>query len=199
MKKTERNKKRRANWGALVKALRRRSIVSRAELVPLVRRHTTVSIAYALERLQRDGVLRKIEEGSRGVYLVAEKKQLSFTKDPIEAIQAICGSGALLAYGSALFLHGLSRYGRLSEYYVIASSRRRPKTFGDFLVKFLRSPLPEDVGIVSQKYGGRSVRLTDLERTLIDCILHPSSFILSPAHAPPCDSATLLSPPPVAP
>lgn len=169
----KRNNKMRADWTALVKALRQRTIVSHAEFVPLVRRYTNVSTAYALRRLQRDGILSKVEEGRRGVYLVSEKDAAAFTKDPIEAIQAVYGPDAPLAYGTALFLHGLSRYGRLSEHYVIGSEKQRAKTFGDSIVRFIKSPLPEEIGLVTQKYGKRSVRLTDLERTLIDCIHRP--------------------------
>lgn len=167
------SKKMRTDWTALVNALRRRTIVSRAEFVPLVRQYTNVSTAYALRRLQRDGILSKIEERQRGVYLVSEKHEAAFTKDPIEAIQAVYGSDAALAYGTALFLHGLSRYGRLSEHYVIGPEKRKPKTFGDSVVKFVKSPLPKNIGLDTRKYGNRSVRLTDLERTLIDCIHRP--------------------------
>jgi predicted transcriptional regulator of viral defense system len=173
MKKPKRNNKGRTDWDALVEELRQRTIISHAELVHFVRQYTRVTPAYALVRLQRDGVLHKIEEGRRGVYLVMEKDADAFAKDPVEAIQVIYGPDAPLVYGTALFLHGLSRYGRLSVYYVIGPAGQRPKTFGDFVVKLLKSPLSDNMGIVTQKYGIRTVCLTNLERTLIDCIHRP--------------------------
>ena len=122
MKNAQQSKTTRSDWDALVKAMRQRTIISHVELVSLVRRYTAVTHAYALQRLKQDKVLSEVGEGRRGVYLVTEKDQAAFAEDPLEAIQTIYGSGAQLAYGTALFLHGLSRYGRLSEYFVITAN-----------------------------------------------------------------------------
>lgn len=173
MKSIKRDKKSRTDWSALVAALRQRTTISRAELLPLVKQHTHVSADYALWQLQRAGVLGKIEKGRRALYFVIQKGSDAFLRDPIDAVQSIHGAETPLAYGTALFLHGLSRYGRLTEHYVIGPAKQRPKELGGLVIKFLKSSLPEEIGVVTQKYGNRLVRVTDLERTLIDCIHRP--------------------------
>jgi predicted transcriptional regulator of viral defense system len=173
MKRKARDSEGRNDWSALVAALRQRATISSSELRQLVRKFTHVSGDYALWRLQREGVLSKIDKRRRALYLVVEKGSEAFIKDPIEAVHAIYGKGTLFGYGTALFMHGLSRYGRLTENYVISPKAQRQKEIGDLVVRFIKSPLPEEIGVITQRYANRLIRLTDLERTLIDCIHRP--------------------------
>jgi predicted transcriptional regulator of viral defense system len=153
----------------MITALRSRRTVSTAELTRLVKEYVAVSLDYALRRLQREKVLRRPEDGSRGMYLVDG----AFLSDPIEAIKTVMGDKTVFGYGTALFLHGLSRYALLSEYYVLATGRRNRRPFGAHLVRFVKAPLEGTVGVVKQKHGLASIQVTDLERTLIDCIHRP--------------------------
>jgi predicted transcriptional regulator of viral defense system len=160
-------------WKALLYVLRKRNTISSAVLAQLVKEHTQVSPDYALRYLQRKGVLQRPENGPRGVYVVAHGKGGAYFTDPISVVQVIYGKNVLFGYGTALFLHGLSRYGRLSEYYVVSSTKRKRLSMGDFAIRFVKTPLPEEIGISTICYEGRSVRVTDLERTVIDCIHRP--------------------------
>ena len=173
MKKRGRNRSRVSDWKSLMAALRRRDTISPADIAQLVRQYTDVSPDYALRRLQREEVLQRLDPQGRGLYVVAGGKAGAFIADPIEAVQAVCGQGTIFGYGSALFLHGLSRYGRLTEYYVVSSTRRNQQPVGEFVVRYVKTPLPEQTGVVTRRQGRLLVRVTDVERTLIDCIHRP--------------------------
>jgi predicted transcriptional regulator of viral defense system len=173
VKRNTKGNKSKTGWNALVKALRQRTTISRAELSKLIQEHSRVSIDYALWRLQQEGVLRRTDQRRRTLYVVMEKGTEVFIRDPIEAVQTVYGTETLFGYGTALFVHGLSRYGRLTEIYVISSKAQRRKEIGGNIVRLIKSPLQEEMGTINQKYGKHSIRITDLERTLIDCIHRP--------------------------
>lgn len=173
MKMRDANRGDAAGWKALVAALRRQDTISSTETTVLVKQHAAVSPDYALRRLQREGVLQRLDPRGRGLYVVVGGKAGAFIADPIEAVQAVCGREVIFGYGTALLLHGLSRYGRLTDYYVVSTARRNQRPVGKFVVRFVRTPLPEDTGVVTRRRGRRPVRMTDIERTLIDCIHRP--------------------------
>ena len=173
MKKRGLNRSRVSDWKSLMAALRRRDTISPAKIAQLVGQYTDVSPDYALRRLRREGVLQRLDPQRRGLYVVAGGKAGAFIADPIEAVQAVCGQETVFGYGSALFLHGLSRYGRLTEYYVVSSTRRNQQPVGEFVVRYVKTPLPEQAGVVTRRQGRLLVRVTDVERTLIDCIHCP--------------------------
>ena len=173
MKKRSRNDLNKTAWKAIVRALQKQDIISSTEVARLAKQSTDVSPDYVLRRLQRKGVLQRLKNGPRGLYVVADGKNDAFITDPIEAVQAVCGEEVVFGYGTALLLHGLSRYGRLTEYYVVSKSKRKQRPMGEFNIRFVKTPLPKETGIVTKRHGRRSVRITDLERTLIDAIHRP--------------------------
>ncbi len=75
----------------MVRALQKRTTISRAEFVRIAHQHTHVSADYAVWRLQREGVLSRIGERRRGLYLVGQNGGGGFAADPIEAVQTIYG------------------------------------------------------------------------------------------------------------
>lgn len=160
-------------WKTLVAELQRRDTISAEGVARLVKQHTRVTTDYALRRLQREGVLLRPAWWRRGLYVAAKGKAGAFIADPIEAVQAVCGQDAVFGYGTALFLHGLSRYGRITEYYVVSATRQNQRSVGRFVIRFIKAPLPDDTGTVTRRHGKVSVHMTDLERTLIDCIHRP--------------------------
>lgn len=162
-----------AAWKPLLDVLQKRNTISSAVLAQLVKEHTPVSPDYALRYLQRKGVLQRPETGPRGVYVVAHGKGGAYMADPIGVVQVLFGENVLFGYGTALFLQGLSRYARLSEYYVVSTAKRKRRSMGDFAIRFVKAPLSEEIGISIIRHGRRTVRITDLERTVIDCIHHP--------------------------
>lgn len=156
-----------------MRVLRKQDIISSTEVARLAKQYIDVSPNYALRRLQRKGVLQRFKNGSRGLYVVADGENGAFITNPIEAVQAVCGEEVVFGYGTALLLYGLSRYGRLTEYYVVSKLKRKQRSMGEFNIRFVKTPLPKESGIVTKHHGRGAVRITDLERTLIDAIHRP--------------------------
>jgi predicted transcriptional regulator of viral defense system len=160
-------------WEAFVTAVRSKRTITTAELIQLAEKHLTVSADYARRRLQHEGVLTRGAEARRGLWLVRAGRKGSGMADSMEAVLSVMGAQTVFAYGTALFLHGLTRYARLSECYVLTTARRNRRRIGAFVVRPVQAPLRESVGLEKRKYGNRSILVTDQERTLIDCIHRP--------------------------
>ncbi len=160
-------------WVRLVAALHRAGTVSTAELSRLVREHTDVSTDYALRRLCRKGVLRRSDPSRRGVWIVAGRKTGRFVPDSVVVAQADNGHGTVFGYGTALYLHGLSRYARLTEFVALSATRRNPRRLSKLVLRFAVAPIPPDEGVTAMARGTVRVIVTDIERTLIDCIHRP--------------------------
>jgi len=173
MKKLSKIDHSKTSWKTLLRILRKQNTISSTEVARLAKQYTDISPDYALRRLQRKGVLQRLKNGPRGLYVVVDGKNDAFITDPIEAIQAICGEEVVFGYGTALLLYGLSRYGRLTEYYVVSKSKLKQRHMGEFNIRFVKTPLPKEIGIVTKPHGRDSVHITDLERTLIDAIHRP--------------------------
>ena len=168
------HKKRDINgWKKLVAELHRRDTISAQEAAKLVKQHSGVTIDYALRRLQSEGVLFRPEKKPRGLYIVSKESTKPFIVDPFEAIYAICGSEVIFSYGTALYLYGLSRYGRLSEYFVISPSRKNKQSVDGIVIRFIQIPFQNKTGLRILRRGRITLRVTDLERTLIDCVHRP--------------------------
>lgn len=165
--------RRKNDWMAVVNAVRSRTSISSVGIARLAKKHTNASPDYALRYLRRKGVLQRSESAPRGVYVVATGKDDAFIADPIGTVQAAYGEDTLFGYGTALFLHGLSRYAHLSEYIVVSSAKRKQRSMGSFVIRFVRTPLTEEMGSATIRHGRIPLRVTDLERTLIDCIHRP--------------------------
>jgi predicted transcriptional regulator of viral defense system len=162
------------NWNDLVKALRRKTTIGRRELANFVKTHVKVDLDYAIWRLQQDGILRRPKGKERGLYIVAESgSSTQHISDPFEAIQDVRGKEIVFCYGTALYMHGLSRYGRLTHYYIITTKKTTEEKLGQITVRFVKTKMGYDQGILKRKLRGYSVCFTDLERTLIECIDRP--------------------------
>jgi predicted transcriptional regulator of viral defense system len=160
-------------WKTLVAELHRRDTISTEEVAQLVKQHSAVTADYALRRLLNEGVLYRPDKRPRGLYIVSKGSTKAFIGDPFEAVHAICGSEAVFSYGTALYLHGLSRYGRLNEYFVASSRRRNKQSVDGIVIRFIQTPFQEEMGSTILRHGRTSLRVTDFERTLIDCVHRP--------------------------
>lgn len=173
MKRQIHNKPNITGWKTLVAELQQRDTISAEKVASLVKQHSGVTMDYALRRLQHEGVLNRPNKRHRGLYIVSKGSAKVFIGDPFEAIHAICGSEVVFSYGTALYLHGLSRYGRLSEYFLASSRRRNKQSVDGIVIHFIQIPFQEKKGLSVLRHGRTTLRVTDLERTLIDCVHRP--------------------------
>jgi len=178
MTKTSRRRKNgasRTHWEALHLELEERSTISRHDLAQLIALHLDVGTDYAISRLCREGRLKRAAISRRGLYIITTDTTASnqVLRNPIDAIQALYGVESVFCYGSALYLHGLSRYGHLSDYYVATREARKPSALGRARVRFVETPIDVSVGTETVTVSDGHVVVTDLERTLIDCIHRP--------------------------
>lgn len=163
------------DWQALLRDIKQRSSISFVELSSLAKEHTPAGADYVIWMLQQKGVLKRVQGRRRGLFVIVDDGSTDdFVKDPIEAIQTLYGLDTLYCYGTALYLHGLSRYGSLSEYFLHSDVPRTQRPVGQVIVRFVKTRLGSSVGVTKRKYGARSLVTTDVERTIIDCIHRPA-------------------------
>lgn len=154
-----------------MKQLRAQKAVSRAQLAELVAEHLGVTTDHALRRLRRKGILKRAE----GVYVVANRRSSgeAFIRNPIMAIRAKYGADVLFCYGTALDIQNLSRYGRLTDHYIAVPRPRNVEPLGQIRVRPVKTALGDTMGVETVDIAGHPVHVTDVERTIIDCIHRP--------------------------
>lgn len=160
-----------SQWEALVKQLHEQKAVSRAQLVELIAEHLGVTTDHALRRLRREGILKRAE----GVYVIANRQSAgeAFIKNPIMAIRVKYGDDVLFCYSTALDIQNLSRYGRLTDHFIAVPCPRNMEPLGQIRVRPVKTPLGNTMGVETVDIAGQPVYVTDMERTIIDCIHRP--------------------------
>ncbi|HED38123.1 MAG TPA: hypothetical protein ENI76_07760 [Ignavibacteria bacterium] len=158
-------------WKRLQQILNSRTSISSHELMQLVKKHLEVKADYAIWLLLREKILTRPAGKKRGLYIISKNSTSQHILDPLEAIQSIYGTKVVFCYGTALYLHGLSRYGRLMHYYLLTEKKSGQKKLGQIKIRFVRSKFENKKGLTYQKKKGKDkILLTDIERTIIDCI-----------------------------
>jgi len=161
-------------WSELRSQLHSRSSISHRELANLIANHITVDTKYAIRRLCREGFLIRASIPARGLYIVrSESTETEFLRNPVEAILTHIDKQIYFCYGTALFLHGISRYGRLTDYFVGTENNQNWRQLGQVRLHFIKTPVNDSIGVTTIPYVNLQIRLTDTERTLIDCIHRP--------------------------
>ncbi len=116
-----------------------------------------------VENLYQKGFLKRIE---RGVYARPQFMD-------IHVLATFISHGGVVAYWSALHLHGLTERFPNKEF-IKTSQRKRPTKILGAPVQFVTvKPNKLREGTIKQGYGDKSYPLTDLEMTLIDCFDQP--------------------------
>lgn len=151
------------------------NVLTRKEINILLPSYSVIVIDQIIMNLQKQGFIAKIYGmKSRGKYIVKpEPDNKSFISNPISGAISIFGKNILFCYNTALELHGLSRYGMSFVIYIHGISPQKSRTLGDVTIKAVRIRVP-DIGKKSLSLSGNMIYLTDLERTIIDCIHRPN-------------------------
>jgi predicted transcriptional regulator of viral defense system len=161
-------------WAALEQDLSQYTILTILDLQALVTKNVGVQTGYAARKLIQAGTLEKISLGQRSLYVVKRSASRRMPpKDPLQLLQIAYGENLYYCYGTALFLHGISRYGRLSVYYLGSNKAQNQKKFGESMVQIVKTPVGKDVGVKTHRLGDQTVFVTDIERTILDCLHRP--------------------------
>ncbi|MBI2937175.1 MAG: hypothetical protein HYY22_03120 [Thaumarchaeota archaeon] len=97
----------------------------------------------------------------------------SYTADPYLIIDSIMsGEQYYVAYGSAAHLHGIATQLPVSAF-IATLKQQRPIHLNGTEIRFITAAKPRFFGIEQQEYFGAPLQISDLERTVIDCIDRP--------------------------
>lgn len=160
--------------------LEKHKILSRREINNLLPMYTIVQVDQIILKLQEQGFLAKLQgDKTRGKYIVISKEDREgkrgsdeFITDPVNAIVSLSGKTVIFCYHTAFEIHGLSRYGMSFVIYIHSRVSQDLSSLSNVQIKSvkLRSP---GTGIMSYNRAGQNIRLTDVERTIIDCVHRP--------------------------
>jgi predicted transcriptional regulator of viral defense system len=124
-----------------------------------------------LASLAKRGMLSRF---GRGKYVTISPDVVygrkGYTIDPIVMLEQLMGDEPYyVAYASALYIHGLSHQIPF-ETTVAVTKQRRPLKVGNSVIKFVCVMTEGMFGYKQQKYLNSYVSVSDLEKTIIDCI-----------------------------
>lgn len=124
-----------------------------------------------LASLTKKGMLSRF---GRGKYVTISPDVVygrkGYTIDPLVMLEQLMGDEPYyVAYTSALYIHGLSLQLPF-ETTVAVTKQRRPVKVGNSVIKFVRVITKAMFGYKQQKYLNSYVSVSDLEKTIIDCI-----------------------------
>jgi len=162
----------------LYEKLPKSEFLTRQEFNEIYKYYSIPDIDQIILKLYRYGFIEKVGgEKSRGKYYVKkDPEDTIFFINPIREIVKLYGNDIIFCYHTALEIHGLSRYGMSNEIYIDKKIPNILEQSNQFTIKTIK--LPEtDTGITKIKYEKTEINVTDLERTIIDCIHKPKYAI----------------------
>jgi predicted transcriptional regulator of viral defense system len=158
----------------LNKRLKNQYTVSREELSDIFFDYSNQELDQIITELQKKGFIKKLfGERTRGKYYVIRNNEDElFITNPIREIVGLFGNDLTFCYHTALQIHGLSRYAMSFEIFI---ETRVPAKLSELSQYKIKSVIHKanDAGKTKQAYGKDIIHVTDLERTLIDCIHKP--------------------------
>jgi len=128
------------------------------EKAKLLSEHKSEDIQNVLSKLTNKHLLFRIE---KGLYCVRN------FRDP-HVIANVLVKNSAIAYWSALNLHRLTEQ-IPNVMYVQSSNRKSDKKVFNVRYKFIQVKLEKVCGITQMGYGNETFRVTDVEKTLLDC------------------------------
>lgn len=118
---------------------------------------------HSLRSLLRNGLILLLEKGKYVRHNFSDEKVIG---------SFIAGQGAI-SYWSALHHHGFTT--QVPNVVFVQSTRRKTdKTILGVSYKFIRLSEVQYTGVVQEGYGNNSYYITDIEKTIIDCLHKPA-------------------------
>lgn len=116
-----------------------------------------------LENLVQKQLLRRLEKG----------KYCRFDFTDTHVLASFVSQGGVLAYWSALHLHGLTERFPNKEFIKTSQRKRATKLFGTPVQFVTVKPYKLQEGNMKQGYGDKAYPMTNVEMTFIDCFDQP--------------------------
>lgn len=116
-----------------------------------------------LENLVQKQLLRRLEKG----------KYCRFDFTDTHVLASFVSQGSVVAYWSALHLHGLTQRFPNKEFIKTSQRKRATKLFGTLVHFVTVKPYKLQEGNMKQGYGDKAYPMTNVEMTFIDCFDQP--------------------------
>ena len=154
--------------------LKKYDLISRDLIEEEMTKYSIVHIDRLIEILIEVGFLKKItDDKSRGKFIIAENYfQDVESVSPYKTIYTF-SKDLIFCYHSALHLHGISRYVMSNVFHVHGKISRIRQSLKEISIRNIKLPAPE-VGIIRLSWDNLELKVTGIERTIIDCIHKPS-------------------------
>lgn len=154
--------------------LKRGSILTRTKDLSSIR---GISYAWAkniLSQLAKKEVAQRVGRGKYVIIpadLVYDRK--SYVSDPLILISELLkDNDYFIAYYSAAHIHGLTEQMPFNTT-VAVPKQTRPIQAGNISINFITLQKPKFFGIEEKTYSNVSIKISDINKTLIDCIERP--------------------------
>jgi len=154
--------------------LKKYDLLSRDLIEEEMAKYSVIHIDRLIEILIKDGFLKKITgDKSRGKFIIAKNViQNVESVSPYKTIYTF-SKDLVFCYHSALQLHGISRYGMSNVFYIHGKISRIRHSLKEISIRNIKLPAPQ-VGIMKLLWDNLELKVTDIERTIIDCVHKPS-------------------------
>lgn len=144
--------------------------------IPLIRVSDAAAVrvpSATLSRLTRSGALKRV---GRGLYQIAESEGYNHP-DIVEA--SVLVPRGVIVLLSALNYHGIGTHQAWEVWIQLPANFPAPRISHPPL-RIIRSRLPEafTAGVETHMIAGHAVRITDVDRTIVDCFKHRSHVTL---------------------
>lgn len=150
--------------------LKSSTVLTREEINNILPELTIPQIDNLILNLLSSGFLTKYgESSSRGMYVISSKRENIYIPDVLGKLFQIYND-IIICYNTALEYYDLSRYATSRIIYIEGKTRTEKNIIFSKQIKEVRLKNPE-IGISFIEKG--NIKITDKERTIIDCIRFP--------------------------
>jgi predicted transcriptional regulator of viral defense system len=126
------------------------------------------SLKYKLRDAKKSRLVKSVS-GRRGIYFIVEPEEdYKKTFADTYKLAANLAKGTIICYASALSLYGKS-HSIHNIFYISAPHRFRELRYNGVFYKYVTLPYP-NFSIEQIPYKGVTIKVTSLERTLVDCL-----------------------------
>jgi predicted transcriptional regulator of viral defense system len=157
-----------------ISMLPKNKVILRSDLNEIYSQLTSIEIDHLIIRLVKLGYLEKMEgPASRGRFFSKPEPGTEIhLVNPISSVNRYYYHNLVFCYLSALEIHGLSRYGMTNTVFISHKFIEQKMQLVNVKVRAVKHPAT-DHGNLKLLYGSDEINVTDIERTIIDCIHKP--------------------------